>query len=172
VIYEPGQVEKVISFLTIGNDIALMFDTGLGIRNVVVLNSRTHYDHIGGNHLFDTTYGAPLEYSKIRLLEIPREAVAEFRSRAFEIDKFGNDVEQIDVGGRVLEILFTSGHAPYPICLIDRVNRLLFTGDTFYLAPLYTHLAGSSFDDCTNSAARLAPLAGEIDVAILRIAGP
>jgi glyoxylase-like metal-dependent hydrolase (beta-lactamase superfamily II) len=196
-IYEPGQFEEVISFLIIGNDFALMFDTGLGIGNirnvvdqltdvdVVVLNSHTHYDHIGGNHLFDTIYGTQLEYTQNRSLGSPPEAVAEFlqegwvwkplpdgfsavdyQSRAFEIDKIVNEGDRIDVGGRVLEILFTPGHAPDSICLIDRENRLLFTGDTFYLAPLYTHLAGSSFEDYASSAKRLAGLADQIDTAI------
>ncbi len=45
----------------------------------------------------------------------------------------------------------------------ERENRILFTGDTFYLAPLYTHADGSDFEDYAKSAARLA---GEIDIAI------
>jgi len=196
-IYEPGQFEEVISFLIVGSDFALLFDTGLGIGNiknvvdqltdlnVVVLNSHTHYDHIGGNHLFETIYGTSLEYSRIRSRGSPPEAVAgflqegwvwkplpdefsvdEYRSHAFDIDKLVYEGDQIDIGGRVLEILFTPGHAPDSICLIDRENRLLFTGDTFYLAPLYTHLEGSSFDAYAETAARLAGLASEIDRAI------
>ena len=67
-IYEPGQFEEVISFLITGEDMALLFDTGLGIGDirgvvdeltdlqVVVLNSHTHYDHIGGNYQFETIY--------------------------------------------------------------------------------------------------------------------
>jgi glyoxylase-like metal-dependent hydrolase (beta-lactamase superfamily II) len=196
-IYEPGQFEEVISFLIEGEDFALMFDTGLGIgnirkvvdqltdRDVVVLNSHTHYDHIGGNHLFDTIYGTTLDYTKQRALGSPPEAVAgflqegwvwkplppdfvaeEFSSRPFEIDKYVYEGDRIDIGGRVLEVLFTPGHAPDSICLLDRENRQLFTGDTFYLAPLYTHLEGSSFADYTQTAARLAGLAGSIDEAI------
>ena len=196
-IYEPGQFEEVISFLIEGNDFALMFDTGLGIgnirrvvdqltdKNVVVLNSHTHYDHIGGNHLFDTIYGTQLDYTRLRSMGSPPEAVAgflrdgwvwkplpadfvaaEYRSRPFEIDKYVSEGDQIDIGGRVLEILFTPGHAPDSICLLDRENRQLFTGDTFYLAPLYTHLEGSSFEAYTQTAARLAGLAGSIDEAI------
>ena len=196
-IYEPGQFEEVISFLIIGTDFALMFDTGLGIGNirnvvdqltdmdVVVLNSHTHYDHIGGNHLFDTIYGTANEYTKNRALGSPPDAVAGFlqegwvwkalptefdaatyQSRAFEIDRFIGDGELIDLGGRVLKILFTPGHAPDSISLLDSENRLLFTGDTFYLAPLYTHLEGSSFDDYAISAALLAGLVDQIDAAI------
>jgi len=196
-IYEPGQFEEVISFLIVGDDFALMFDTGLGIgnirrvveqltdRDIVVLNSHTHYDHIGGNHLFETIYGTTLDYTAQRSLGSPPEAVAgflregwvwkplpdgfdaaEFRSQPFEIDRYVAEGDRIDIGGRVLEVLFTPGHAPDSICLLDRENRLLFTGDTFYLAPLYTHLPGSSFDDYSRTAARLADLADDIDAAI------
>jgi len=134
-IDEPGQFEEVISFLIVGDDFALMLDTGLGIGNIrnvvdqltdldnVVLNSHTHHDHIGGNHLFDTIYGTPLEYTRMRSPGSPQEAVAgflqegwvwrplaegfsaaDYQSRAFEIDKFVNEGDQIDIGGRVLEI--------------------------------------------------------------------
>ena len=196
-IYEPGQFEEVMSFLITGEDFSLLFDTGLGIGdirrvvdqltdlNVVVLNSHTHYDHIGGNHLFDTIYGADLEYTKRRALGSPPEAVADFlqegwvwkpfpegfsksdyQSRAFTISKIVGEGDKIDIGGRVLEILHTPGHAPDSICLIDRENRILFTGDSFYLAPLYTHIPGGSFDDYAKTAARLSGLAGSIDRAL------
>ena len=193
-IYEPGQFEEVMSFLITGTDFALLFDTGLGIGNirtvvdqltdldVVVLNSHTHYDHIGGNHLFETIYGLDTEYTRTRALGSAPEAVAgflqdgwvwkplpdgfsraDYQSRAFEIDHIVGEGDTIDVGGRVLEILHTPGHAPDSICLIDRENRVLFTGDTFYLAPLYTHIPGGSFEDYSRTASRLAGLAGDID---------
>ena len=197
-IYEPGQFEEVISFLITGQGRALLFDTGLGIGDmrsvvdnltdleVIVLNSHTHYDHIGGNYQFESVYAMNTEFTRKRALEgRPHDTVAEFvgegwiwkslpdefnkgeyHSHPFAISQFIAEGDVIDVGGRRLEILETPGHAPDSICLIDRENRILFTGDTFYLAPLYTHVDGSDFEDYAKSAARLAGLAGDIDIAV------
>ena len=196
-IYEPGQFEEVMSFLMLGEEKALLFDTGLGIgdmrqvvdeltdMDVIVLNSHSHFDHIGGNYQFDTIYGRDTEFTRARSLGSPTEDVADFlqegwvwkplpegfvaeeyRSRPFSVSHIVDEGDIIDIGGRRLEILLTPGHAPDSICLIDRENRLLFTGDTFYLAPLYTHLAGSNFDDYAASAARLSGLASSIDSAL------
>ena len=82
-IYEPGQFEEVMSFLIVGEDQALLFDTGLGIgdmrsvvteltdRDIIVLNSHTHYDHIGSNYQFDTIYGRDTEYTRGRMAGSP-----------------------------------------------------------------------------------------------------
>ncbi len=68
-IYEPHQAEEIISYLIVGEKRALLFDTGMGISDIkkvtaeltklpiVVLNSHTHDDHVGGNWQFDTIYG-------------------------------------------------------------------------------------------------------------------
>jgi glyoxylase-like metal-dependent hydrolase (beta-lactamase superfamily II) len=193
-IYEPGQFEEVISFLIVGETKALLFDTGLGIGDirrvvagltdldVIVLNSHTHYDHIGGNYQFDVIYALDTDYTRRNAKGSTTEAVAEFiqegwvwkpfpdgfsaqdfRSRPFGISRFVTNGERIDLGGRVLEVLATPGHAPDALCLMDRENRLLFTGDTFYLAPLYTHLEGSDFDEYARTATRIAGLSGAID---------
>jgi hypothetical protein len=60
-IYEPYQSEEVISYLILGKEKALLFDTGMDISNIqkvtreltplpiIVLNSHTHDDHLGDN---------------------------------------------------------------------------------------------------------------------------
>src|SRR5258706_10132842 len=64
-IYEPHQLEEVISYLIIGSEKALLFDTGMGISNIQavaagltklpisVANSHTHNDHVGDNWRFN-----------------------------------------------------------------------------------------------------------------------
>lgn len=196
-IYEPGQFEEVISYLIVGSDKALLFDTGLGIgdmrrligeltdREVVVLNSHTHYDHVGGNHAFDTIYGTDLDYTRQHERGRSHEEVAEFVgegwiwkdtpegfstgdyvSRPFRVAERVTDGQVISLGDVALEVLLTPGHAPDSLCLLDRRRRLLFTGDTFYPATLYAHLPGSTFEDYQRTAARLAGLANAVDVVL------
>ncbi len=196
-IYEPGQFEEVISYLIVGSDKALLFDTGLGIgdmrrligeltdKDVIVLNSHTHYDHVGGNHAFDVVYGTDLDYTRKHERGRAHDEVAEFVgegwiwkdtpagfstgdyvSRPFKVTERVADGQVIALGGVELEVLLTPGHAPDSLCLLDRRRRLLFTGDTFYPATLYAHLPGSTFDDYRQTAARLAGLAGAVDVVL------
>jgi glyoxylase-like metal-dependent hydrolase (beta-lactamase superfamily II) len=193
-IYEPGQFEEVISYLIVGSERALLFDTGLGIGDMrrlaseitpletTVVNSHTHYDHVGGNHQFDEVLGADTEFSRGNQGGRPHEAVSEFvgegwiwkplpegfsvenyASEPFTITHFVSDGESIDIGGRALEVILTPGHAPDALCLLDRENRLLFVGDTFYPASLYAHLPGSDFAAYEASAARMAQFEAEVD---------
>ncbi len=193
-IHEPGQFEEVNSYLIIGAERALLFDSGLGIGNirrvvdeltelpVVLLNSHSHYDHIGGNHLFTTIYGPDDPYTAERSAGVEHERVKgmvapawiwkplppgfdadAYRIEPYEITEFVGEGSVIDLGGRRLEVLMTPGHAPDALCLLLREERLLFTGDTFYPAPLYTHIPGGSFDDYVASAERLAALEPLVD---------
>jgi len=196
-IYEPGQFEEVISYLILGAERALLFDTGLGIGDMrqvvseltelepIVINSHTHYDHVGGNHQFEDVRGTETAYTKRNARGRSHEQVAEFVgdgwiwketpagfepdayvSRPFTIARPLADGDVLDLGDRKIEVWLTPGHAPDALCLIDRGNRLVFTGDTFYPATLYSHLPGSDFGEYRETASRLATLADEIDTVL------
>jgi hypothetical protein len=74
-IYEPFQWQEVISYLITGADRALLFDTGNGMgdikaiveqltdKPITVLNSHTHFDHIGGNYQFDDILSVSTDFS-------------------------------------------------------------------------------------------------------------
>ena len=75
-IYEPHQAEETIGYLILGNQQALLFDTGMGISDVrkiaaelttlpiLVLNSHTHNDHVGGNWEFDTVLRVDSDFTR------------------------------------------------------------------------------------------------------------
>lgn len=196
-LYEPGQFEEVISFLILGTERALLFDTGLGIGDiraevskltdldVVVLNSHTHYDHVGGNHQFDVLWGRDTPFSRERMRGIGPEAMAQavsegwvwkplpaafdragYSSRPWRFDRYVEEGTLIDLGGISLEVIYTPGHAPDCISLLDRHRRMLFTGDAFYLAALYSHLEGGDLAEYIATAERLASLAEGVDTLV------
>ena len=116
---------------------------------IVVLNSHTHHDHVGNNWQLATVYGMDTDFTRknaqgsrepaqqeIKPSEIcgslpkgfDRDA---YRTRPWKITQYVRDGESIDLGDRQLEVISTPGHTPDAICLFDKANRLLFTGDSY-----------------------------------------
>jgi glyoxylase-like metal-dependent hydrolase (beta-lactamase superfamily II) len=193
-IYEPGHFEEALSYLIEGRERAMLFDSGMGIGRikpvvdrltaleVLVVNSHSHFDHTGGDGAFARVAVLDSEYARERLLrgvpdlsrQISEESIARplpagfdaarYRREPIRPTRFLFDGEIIDLGGRRLEVLATPGHTPDSLCLLDRANRMLFTGDTFYPATLYAHSADANLGDYVKSAARLGALASAVDV--------
>jgi len=191
-IYEPHQSEETISYLILGKERALLFDTGMGISDirkltreltplpVIVLNSHTHNDHVGGNWQFDTIYGMDTEFTRQNARGSTADAQEEiapdqicgelpkgfdsksYRTKPWKIAKYLHDGEAIDLGGRTIGVLSTPGHTPDAICLFDRANGLLFTGDTYYPAPIWLYRPETDLAAYKNSIARLAALAPQV----------
>src|SRR5688572_26325138 len=86
-ICEPFQFQEVISYLILGSRRALLFDTGLGIGKisrivskltslpVTVLNSHTHFDHVGGNTEFDRLLAMDTDYTRANARGFSHEKV-------------------------------------------------------------------------------------------------
>jgi glyoxylase-like metal-dependent hydrolase (beta-lactamase superfamily II) len=195
-IYEPHQAEEVISYLIVGHKQALLFDTGMGMGNihaivsrltsrpVVVLNSHTHDDHVGGNWQFAFVYGMDTQFTRTNAKGSREDAQAEitpdqlcgdlpkgfnpktFATEPWTISRFIHDGFRINLGGRTVEVLSTPGHTPDAISLIDRENGLLFTGDTYYPAPIWLFLPETNFDEYAASVKRLAELAPQVKLVL------
>jgi glyoxylase-like metal-dependent hydrolase (beta-lactamase superfamily II) len=195
-IYEPHQAEEVISYLIVGHKQALLFDTGMGMgdikkvtskltaRPVVVLNSHTHDDHVGGNWQFSFVYGMDTEFTRTNARGSREDAQAEitpelicgalpknfdsktYATKPWKISRSIHDGFKIDLGGRAVEVLSTPGHTPDAISLLDRANGLLFTGDTYYPAPIWLFRPETDLDAYVASVKRLAALAPQVKLVL------
>jgi glyoxylase-like metal-dependent hydrolase (beta-lactamase superfamily II) len=195
-IYEPHQAEEVISYLIVGEQGALLFDTGMGIgdiqkvtaeltkRPIIVLNSHTHDDHVGGNWQFNTIYGVDTDFTRANARGSREDAQAEitpdqicgalpqgfnpkaYATRPWKITAQTHDGDRFDLGGRTLEVIATPGHTPDAISLIDRSNGLLFTGDTYYPAPIWLFRPETDLDAYAASIRRLAALAPQVKLVL------
>jgi glyoxylase-like metal-dependent hydrolase (beta-lactamase superfamily II) len=77
-LYEPKQWQEKVSYLILGTERALLFDTGMGIASisdvvgllttlpVTVLNSDTHPDHTGGNSEFASVMAMDTDFTRER----------------------------------------------------------------------------------------------------------
>ena len=206
-LHEPKQFEEVISYLILGEKRSLLFDTGLGVGKisdavtrltplpVTVINSHTHFDHVGGNAEFKDVWNRDLLYTRKNMRGQPniysRDALAperlcgplpagadakSYAIRPWKSTHWLRDHERIDLGGRVVEVMFTPGHTPDSIALLDRSNGLLFTGDNFYPGPIYLFVPETDFAAYTRSVARLAALEPQIKLLLpahnVPVAGP
>lgn len=187
-IYEPHQAEEVISYLIVGTKQAALFDTGMGISDIrkvtaeltelpiVVLNSHTHHDHVGGNWQFKDVLGMDTDFTRASAGgttaglqdEVGPDAICgelpegfdprSYATRPWTITRWVHDGDRLDLGDRVLEILSTPGHTPDALCLLDREHGLLFTGDTYYPGPIWLFRPETNLDAYAASVQRLAAL--------------
>ena len=86
-LWEPGHMEKVNSFLIVGSDKDVLYDTGMGIGSIgqavselrlsldrgsvplMVINSHNHLDHNGGNADFEQAWIIKDEWAIRKLTE-------------------------------------------------------------------------------------------------------
>ena len=191
-IYEPHQAEETISYLVVGEERALLFDTGMGNSDIkkvtveltnlpiIVLNSHTHNDHVGDNWEFSTIYAMDSDFTRQNArgsrvdaqTEITPDQICgalptrfdseDYATRPWKITAYTHDGDRFDLGGRILEVIATPGHTPDAISLFDHTNGLLFTGDTYYPAPIWLFRPETDLDAYAASIRRLAAFAPQV----------
>lgn len=196
-IVEPYNYEEVISYLIIGKHKALLFDTGIGVDSIsllvkqltalpiVVINSHSHYDHIGGNYEFENVLSLKTDFTEnhskfgwdhesvkhevtqeaICLQHISRLDTAKYAIRPYKTSKFIKDGDEIDLGERKLTIISVPGHTPDAIALYDKKNGYLWTGDSYYDGPIYLFAKETdllSYQKSLNILATMAPQLNKI----------
>jgi glyoxylase-like metal-dependent hydrolase (beta-lactamase superfamily II) len=117
---------------------ALLVDTGFGTgdlkavvdtitsKPLTLVNTHADGDHISCNAQFGTAHLHPAEYAYYFETASPGAPVAPL---------WEGDV--IDLGGRSFEVLHIPGHTPGSVALLDRENRILVSGDSVSLSPVF-----------------------------------
>jgi glyoxylase-like metal-dependent hydrolase (beta-lactamase superfamily II) len=150
---------------------------------VTALNSHTHFDHTGDDWQFTDLLGLDNPYTHRNEAGATHEQVREvvmperfcghppagfdpgkYEIRPFHVAHFVKDGDVIDLGDRKLQVIRTPGHTPDALCLLDRKNRLLFTGDTFYAGPIFLYVPETNVADYQRSVEKLAKLVPQLDL--------
>lgn len=132
--------------LFIGEERAMLVDTGMGIagslktvvesltdKPVMLVISHTDPDHIGNYREFGAAHIHPSEIPNYFQSVDPDAQV---------VPIWENDV--LDIGGRKFEVVLIPGHTAGCIALLDRENRIIITGDSVCVTPIFMFGEGRS----------------------------
>ena len=168
VLSEYRHWEETHCYLLIGADRALLIDTGLGICDisaevkkltplpVTAAATHIHWDHIGGHRYFPDFYAHEAELPWLQgefplSMETVREMVLDrcdppedfdvsqyqtFQGTPARVLRGG---EELDLGGRTVEVIHTPGHSPGHLCFWEAARGDLYTGDLIYLDTLFAY---------------------------------
>jgi glyoxylase-like metal-dependent hydrolase (beta-lactamase superfamily II) len=144
--------EKPFIFLFFGKDKAMLLDTGSRrgdlapelrqvVKNwltregrtsipVIVVHTHSHSDHVAG----DAEVQA-INDPAMPITLVPAELEA--TKKLYGIQHWPDDIGQIDLGSRVLDVIPIPGHNAVGVAIYDRNTGILFTGDNLYPGRLY-----------------------------------
>ena len=163
--------EAPFMYLLFGEDLALLLDTGAApsspveatVRNLirrrasqtgqppvplVVGHTHGHFDHIASDSQFmGKSYVAGVVASS-----------GPNATAAYGFSDYPFDSQELDLGGRVLDVLGSPGHFPSEISFYDRNTQLLITGDIVYPGHLFV-FSPNAWPDFVASLERLVEFA-------------
>jgi len=177
-IGEPLYAQCNFSYLIVGSERALLFDTGPGMRDitpvvrsltalpVLAIPSHLHFDHVGNLARF----------SNIGLPDLPalrgqvRDGAFSFGFYQFlgfvegfarpsvRISRWVPAGSDLALGGRLIRMISVPGHTPDSVVLLDRDANRLFAGDFIYPSSIYAYLPGADLGAYSRSAGQVAQL--------------
>jgi glyoxylase-like metal-dependent hydrolase (beta-lactamase superfamily II) len=177
-IGEPHYGQCNFSYLVVGSDRALLFDTGPGVRDiapvvhsltnlpVIALPSHLHFDHVGDLGSFTDIAlpdlpalraqapGGVFSFGFYQFLGF----VEGFQRQDLKVKRWIAPDSDIDLGGKTLRMLNVPGHTPDSVVLFDAAANRVFAGDFIYPSSIYAFLPGANLAHYATSAGRLAAL--------------
>ncbi|MHA1670844.1 MAG: MBL fold metallo-hydrolase [Promethearchaeota archaeon] len=148
-------------YLLIGTKKALLIDTGTGLyplkprikdlieaKELIIINTHSHFDHRGGNEEFDEIYihkselkNASMVFDISFLKDSPKKRVQLFKNKNFKYlppNKLHplKDGKEFDLGELIVKVIHTPGHSVGSISLFTN-QKELFTGDCAHFGSMY-----------------------------------
>lgn len=134
---------------------------------IYIVNTHGHWDHITENHELKELTKAQILINKNdskKLIDM-KEQTFPFKIHPSKADSFLNDNDELKLGKLNFKILHTPGHTKGSVCLYEKNEKVLFTGDTLFTGTHgRTDFEDGSQEEMNNSLRKLAKLPKDITV--------
>ena len=149
-----------------------------GLEPVCIMLTHAHFDHICGMAETAAKFGIPVYMDKADNIVIEEANPYLCRSFGLEVPKTSSGEGQsceyiyikegdiIPVGALRFEVIGTPGHTPGGICLLERKEKVLFSGDTLFAGAIgRTDNQWGDYDELIHGIlTKVMTLEGDIDV--------
>ena len=139
------------------NSILKSFIEKENLKPVALVNTHCHLDHVFGNKFVADTYNlSPLMHKlDLPMLEYAPLAASKYGVHLGELPEVTNFIEEGDIikfGNSEFEIIFTPGHAPGHVCLVNKKENITLSADVlFHLSIGRTDLPMADHETLLNS---------------------
>ena len=131
IIVDPGCYDQN------DNTILKSFIEEKGLKPMALVNTHCHLDHLFGNKFVSETYNIKpiMHKADLPLLEYAPLTAEQYDLHLEALPEVGHFVEEgdhISFGNSSFEIIFTPGHAPGHICLVNENENILLSADVLF----------------------------------------
>ena len=161
-IGEPLDSPDNYEYLLLGKSRALLIDAGATTRDihpalakltalpVTVIPTHLHFDHTNGLRYFSSIAMIDLPETRTRIrddlfhLQRYQYMDSAHEPPVFRVTEWLKPDATIDLGDRLVQILWTPGHTATSVSVYDARAKLIFTGDLIYPTTIYAFMEDSS----------------------------
>ena len=166
VIIDPG------CYTSNEKDILKKFIINNKLNPVKLINTHCHIDHVLGNKFISDQWNIDLYIHKsdLPILENTENIASMYGFEDYKNSPypkyFLKQNDMLNFGRSSFKILFTPGHAPGHICLYNKANNLLISGDLIFQRSIgRTDLPGGDYNTLINSISKqILPLPNETKI--------
>lgn len=143
-LYLMDEAHEASGYIVVGEKKVCVIDTMNGYndlhkavrkitdKEIIVVNTHGHPDHIFGNIYFDEAYMNSADYELASQFTTDPRFVEFCKEKGVTMPPFKEikEGDVIDLGGKTLEVFSLPGHSKGGILLLLKEERILFTGDS------------------------------------------
>jgi len=139
----------------IADVLALVQKHNLKVKQIVITHA--HIDHVGGAMKLRAATGAPIlinqsDYALLKMLDVQAAWLGMRSPGDVEIDRSIGDLDKVEAGSLVANVMHTPGHTEGSICLYFSAQQKLIASDTLFAGSIgRTDLPGGSFEKIISS---------------------